>query len=568
MGNTLFMPPGASLLDGNGDPLNGGLVYFYEAGTSTAKDTYPTENDAVAQTNANANPVVLNSAGRAQIWLRNQYKVIVKDSSGNTIQTVDEVGSTDSSNAFQASHIDGLTLTIDSGDTSHDINIAAGEARDGADSNDIELSSAITKQIDASWAVGDDAGGMDTGSVANDTIYYIWLIKRTDTGVVDALISTSNSSPTMPTNYDKKRLIGVAKTDGSANLERVSSVNRPWDQSAAIWPDSGSANAYAITPIPSLAAYSSGLFFSFLAENANTGTSTINISGLGTITIQLNGRILSGGEIAAGAIVHGVVRNVSGTNTFQIFTDHRSQALIAGYINGLTLSAAGSTGTFGIAAGAAADGTGAVIMKLASAYTKTTSSWAVGTGNGALDTGSIANTTGYHVWLIMRSDTGVVDVLFSTSATAPTMPASYDYKRRIGWMRTDGSAQWRKFVQVNNTFMWDVPIADHNGNSPTSATAIPLTVPSGLSVEAIIKGTWRNGTNTNKLIIYSPLIANPTLGGVAGNIDVSIIGVGNDPNAFWRQIFTDTSTNIKAIADDASTLMIATQGWIDPRGQW
>lgn len=324
MGNSLYMPPGASLLDGNGDPLNGGLVYFYEVGTSTAKDTYPTENDAVAQTNANANPVVLSSSGRAQIWLRNQYKVIVKDSSGNTIQTVDEVGTSESDNIFDANYITGLILSIDSGDTDHDIKISSGEARDGADSNDIVLSSDITKQIDAAWAVGDDAGGMDTGSVANNTIYYIWLIKRTDTGVEDALISASNSSPTMPTNYDKKRLIGVAKTDGSANLERVSSVNRPWDQTAPIWPDSGSANAYAITPLPALSAYTAGLEFSFMAENANTAAAALNISGLGAIAIQLNGNALTGDEIAALGVVRGVVKSQSGTNTFQMYTDHRS----------------------------------------------------------------------------------------------------------------------------------------------------------------------------------------------------------------------------------------------------
>src|SRR6185312_5571759 len=71
---------------------------------------------------------------------------------------------------------------------------------------------------------------------------------------------------------------------------------------------------------------------------------------------------------------------------------------MAGLINGLTLSAAGSTATFGIAAGAASG------MVLSPAYTKTTGSWAVGSTQGALDTGTIANSTWYHVWLIQRSD--------------------------------------------------------------------------------------------------------------------------------------------------------------------
>ena len=56
---------------------------------------------------------------------------------------------------------------------------------------------------------------------------------------------------------------------------------------------------------------------------------------------------------------------------------------------------------------------GLFLLSLASAYTKTTSAWGVGTGNGSLDTGSIANSTWYHVYLIKRVDTGVVAFCFN-----------------------------------------------------------------------------------------------------------------------------------------------------------
>ncbi|KKK63724.1 hypothetical protein LCGC14_2991410, partial [marine sediment metagenome] len=117
----------------------------------------------------------------------------------------------------QMSQIAGLVLSNDA-DTEHDINITAGKATDGADTHLIVLASEITKRIDAAWAVGDDAAGLDTGSVANDTLYAVWLIKRADTGIEDALFSLSFSSPTMPTDYDKKRLVGYVLTDGSANI--------------------------------------------------------------------------------------------------------------------------------------------------------------------------------------------------------------------------------------------------------------------------------------------------------------------------------------------------------------
>lgn len=116
------------------------------------------------------------------------------------------------------SHIEGLTLSNNGTDGDHDIDIAAGSATAADQTSIMTLSATLTKRIDAVWAVGDDAGGLDTGSVANTTLYAVWLIERSDTGVVDALFSTSFTSPTMPTNYDRRRLIGAVRTDGSANI--------------------------------------------------------------------------------------------------------------------------------------------------------------------------------------------------------------------------------------------------------------------------------------------------------------------------------------------------------------
>lgn len=75
------------LFDNNGDPLSGGQVETYEAGTSTPKQTFVDADE----TSVNTNPVILDSAGRADIWLdEGAYKFILKDSSGNTIATVDD----------------------------------------------------------------------------------------------------------------------------------------------------------------------------------------------------------------------------------------------------------------------------------------------------------------------------------------------------------------------------------------------------------------------------------------------------------------------------------------------
>jgi hypothetical protein len=94
--------------------------------------------------------------------------------------------------------------------------------------------------------------------------------------------------------------------------------------------------------------------------------------------------------------------------------------VLRSYLAGLTMSTAGGSATMTIAAGQAADSTNVAVMNLAASLAKTTSAWAVGAANGCLDTGAIANTTWYHFYQIMRSDTGVVDVLCSTSARTAT----------------------------------------------------------------------------------------------------------------------------------------------------
>jgi hypothetical protein len=120
--------------------------------------------------------------------------------------------------AHPRSYIAGLTYAngdgAGGGDQTNDITISAGEAVDSTNVRLLQLSAAITKQLDAAWAVGTGAGGLDTGSIGNSD-YYIWLIIRIDTGVVDVLFSLSSTAPTMPANYTLKRLIGWFKRVGA-----------------------------------------------------------------------------------------------------------------------------------------------------------------------------------------------------------------------------------------------------------------------------------------------------------------------------------------------------------------
>lgn len=241
-------------------------------------------------------------------------------------------------------------------------------------------------------------------------------------------------------------------------------------------------------------------------------------------------------------------------------------AMLSTMITGLTLSTAGGSGTFGIAIGAAAG------MVLASAYTKTTSAWAVGTGNGGIDTGAIANATWYHVWLIQRADTGVVDILFSLSATSPTLPANYTRKRRIGSMKTDGSAHWKAFVQYGDEFIWTGTLPQM-GPTPITGSRVltALDVPTGVSVVAKIRGIYQDAVANpggSALLMQCPDETDTTASVYSARavVNTSAIGI----IALNTSERTDTSGQVYFWGANLGTFPlyeIVTSGWIDSRGK-
>lgn len=246
-----------------------------------------------------------------------------------------------------------------------------------------------------------------------------------------------------------------------------------------------------------------------------------------------------------------------------------------GAINGLILSnnTTDAAKDIDIAVGEAVDDGGAVMMKLTSALTKRLDeSWAVGTDAGALDgTESVAGTpdadTWYHIWEIQRSDTGVVDILASESATAPTMPTNYDRKRRIGAVLFDATPDILAFHQFGDEFFWKSRIQDVNTTTPSLAgVSAELSVPLGISVIALLNVSTNVGTPSAYMLVTA----------VDGENEVpsdANFDVGSDTDS-TRQVTeikrpTNTSGEIRYRSSDASVTFfrIKTLGWIDPRGR-
>lgn len=79
-------------------------------------------------------------------------------------------------------------------------------------------------------------------------------------------------------------------------------------------------------------------------------------------------------------------------------------------------------------------------------------------GAGGLDTGSEASNTFYSVWIIGIGDASI-STLLSTSSTSPTLPGSYTKKRRIGWVRNNGSSDFYDYSTTHTgrdkMYLWN-----------------------------------------------------------------------------------------------------------------
>lgn len=83
--------PYQKFTDADNQPLAGGFVYVYEAGTSTPLTTYFDAD--LDPSHANANPIELDSAGACVIYATPTpaAKIIVQDADEVTVYTQDDI---------------------------------------------------------------------------------------------------------------------------------------------------------------------------------------------------------------------------------------------------------------------------------------------------------------------------------------------------------------------------------------------------------------------------------------------------------------------------------------------
>lgn len=222
-----------------------------------------------------------------------------------------------------------------------------------------------------------------------------------------------------------------------------------------------------------------------------------------------------------------------------------------------------ATNDIDIATGVATDSTGVAAIRLTSALTKRLdANWAVGTNQGMLSTGSIANTT-YHIFAILRTDTGVVDILADVSPTAPTLPANYTLFRRIASIVRTGGAI-KPFYQFQDTFMWRTQATDVSAAANTAVTLRTLTVPTGIKVGAILLYSCKSDTVSNNCMMDPDASSVPA----SGSNSVLYQNITGEYSSVYLTCNTNTSAQVNTSSNGANALTsVITHGYVDYRGR-
>lgn len=230
--------PKNQFFDNNGDPLSGGKIYTYITATSTPKATY---TDATGGS-SHPNPVVLDSAGRAEIWLADdaEYRIIVKNAAGTQIgSTIDNQSGVGISVGSFTSLVANLDLNGFNITGEGTISINEGTSYSSTYPKILPVS-ATTTVLDGYPAGGPSYGTLSavtTFTLVPDRLYFVPIILTGGTTTISAMyvrvttaeaaktaafnIYASNSSNNAPTGNP---LLATAHTCSLAATGNISAV--------------------------------------------------------------------------------------------------------------------------------------------------------------------------------------------------------------------------------------------------------------------------------------------------------------------------------------------------------
>lgn len=178
--------PKQQFFGANGEPLVGGKIYTYEAGTTTPVATFV---DAAGVTQ-NTNPIILDSRGMCSIWLLStvSYKYVVTDADDVLQFTTDNIGVTLTTASFASPPIIGNAApnsayftTIELTDTSAStLNVGTTAERPASPQTGMVRYNSTTTKFEGYNGSWGSLGGGATGGGSNSVFFENDLTVTTD----------------------------------------------------------------------------------------------------------------------------------------------------------------------------------------------------------------------------------------------------------------------------------------------------------------------------------------------------------------------------------------------------
>lgn len=277
--------------DANGNPLAGAKIYQYEAGSfSVLKATYTTSDGTIA----NANPIVLNSAGQLpsgiNIWLTDNepYNFVLTDQFDTVLKSFDDVT--------------GIMVPVASTSTTTEVTVwvpvtgatylsATSFLVSGNNTSVFAPGNRVRLTLSTGFTYGVVSSSTFSSPNTSVTIINDGVVLNSSLSVAEysVLIANDETVDAGGVSYTTALAYSTSGTVGNKlkSLDTdIATTNVRIDALRKVWTTSGTGT-YTITLSPSAVSYSEDMAFTIKFANANTGAATLNVNGLGAKNIKV-----------------------------------------------------------------------------------------------------------------------------------------------------------------------------------------------------------------------------------------------------------------------------------------
>lgn len=442
------------------------------------------------------------------------------------------------------------------------------------------------------WVV-DKANGINITASRMDTEF-----DGIATGLSTCITKDGQTTLTANIPFANYKITGLG--NGTARSDAINVGQVQDNQFLYLGTTTGSADAYTLSPAPTITAYATTQQFVAKIHATNTTTTPyLQISGIAnpSTTAVIKKLNASRAEIAVEAsdlLANGIYtfqRN-SANDAWIILNPEKSYYNLINatkattttqgisYLNNPITIAFNSTTAMDFGAGNVNydNGSGQLLCSaITNKILQSSGIWSAGSSGNGLDTSSRANSTWYNIFEIVNNSNGANDILYSTNRTAPTVPSGYTLVAWIGKVRTDGSGNidqnylaektsfgqfvYQKLITVatgTTTIPADDTIPQNTeGNQILSLPIEPIKSGSNIEIDCYVALVGHSSGNTQMTIaLFQDSTAN-ALASSMNSVSVSTRSFPLNLKHMLKSTLTSTTTfNIRIGGNDAGTTTI------------